>query len=49
LVIAPKKRSIYNPVILLDQMLVTSPTGAHPAEPATIQEPTVSYRRGYLN
>ena len=41
LVIAPEKRLIYTPVILLDKVMAANQRPA-PAEPASIQEPTVS-------
>jgi len=41
LVIAREKRSIYNPFILLDNVMAANQRPA-PGEPASIQEPTVS-------
>jgi hypothetical protein len=40
LVIAPKKRSIYNPVILLDQVLLVNLKDQHTAEPVATQAQT---------
>jgi WXG100 family type VII secretion target len=45
LVIAPKKRSIYNPVILLDQVLTAQPNGHTPGQAGTRKHKPVSNAR----
>jgi len=40
LVIAPQKRLLYTPVILLDKVMAAN-QDQHPAEPGSIPEPTV--------